>query len=151
MIEILLYIVIAFVIMLVLGVSVETVIFMALCLLEFSFVLVELFFVFSFIVLLLSKRKNALFKKIDANEKNEMIKHAYYDVDGIMIHNMYPVDTLSRKIFYRQEEEIHTVHVMKTKKGHFLLDGCCLCVMTIGIVVFSVLIAFTTFILIFGI
>lgn len=68
-------------------------------------VLCEMFFLFSLIRLLLSKKVSGVFTRIGRKEKWRF-ETAFYDISGKEIPNIFPCEMTMRDKFYKKDKEI---------------------------------------------
>lgn len=105
-------------------------------------VMCEVFFAFSLIRLLLSKKVSGVFTRIGKKEKWRF-DTAFYEVDGAEIPNIFPCEMTMRDKFYKKDKEI------KLRKG---IGGKCVYDMnaTLTIIFGNVLFGVSSWLFIWG-
>lgn len=120
-------------ILILLGVSVSTIVAGIWWLAALLAALSELFFLFSFVLLLFSKRKPAAFLRLEKGKHAGLF--AIYEIDQIEYKNLFPTDAILEDILYRKKEV--KVQVLKLGKHKYIFDNVTLLVIGLGIPSFA--------------
>lgn len=97
--------VIILIILLILGVGANVIIFAFICLLALATGITELFFLFFTARLLLSKKTEGVFARIDRPEKSRFDAVYYNTADGEMP-NVFPAEFVMREKLYRTDKKV---------------------------------------------
>lgn len=147
MLEIFLLILISGILLLILGVSATTLLYIFLCIMELLFILCTFFFMTSLFFLLVSKRKDALCTGI--SDKSGFDRHVCYEIDGVSCRNLFPTDALSKKMIKIGQLTKVSVTYIGRKKKLIILDNPSIFTIGVGFPIFLIMTAFLGYILLF--
>ena len=99
------------------------------------------FFVYSFVLLLKSQKKNATFLKTSVNNKYKF-KTAVYFVDDIECENIFPAENMLGRLLYKENK---IVKVFYASRKNRVFDPMAVITTIVGLVSGAVLVAFTVF------
>ncbi len=116
------------VLLIILGVSAELIIQGILWILEILLLMMTLFFIVSVVFLLLGKRCNAEFLRIDMQGK---WGNAVYCIDGAEYRNTYPAELLLQKWIYRKR--MTTAKLWQRGEISFLFDWYSIIIVALGL------------------
>jgi hypothetical protein len=129
-VEILFVIAVIVVLCLVLGVKKIYLIFGALVLIGLAYAATVILLSVFFVIMILSKKKEAVFSRIDKSPKSRF-NVAYYKIDEKEYPNIFPEEGFMRTKLYKSDKPCH---VLLSRNGKFVFDkfSCTTC--TIGFI-----------------
>lgn len=140
MTEFLVCVIVVFVLLYIVGGGVLTVAGLSLLLVLISMG-VFAFFVYSFALLLKSKKKNATFLKTTVNDKYKF-KTAVYLVEDMECENIFPAESLLGRSLYKENKSVKVFSITDKNK---VFDRMAVITTIAGLVSGAVLVAFTVF------
>ncbi|MGN0318165.1 MAG: hypothetical protein ACI4E1_09580 [Lachnospira sp.] len=164
MTEIFVLILVSGCLLLILGVSATTLLYVFMCVLELLFLMCTVFFIISLFLVIVSKRTEALCAGItdinvfeknaeDTGDDNESmendtdlkqkdkkpVRYALYEIDGVPCRNLYPTDSLSKRMLkVGRYVTVSVAHIGKNKKI-IILDTPSLITIITGLPLFTIM------------
>ncbi len=94
-----------------------------------------LFFLISVILILISKRRQARFVRLERRDGEAL--YAIYESDGEELRNTFPTNRIFQKRLYRDGER--TIRVLRMRKSVWVFDRVSRFISVVGLVAFSAL------------
>ena len=123
--EILLILAVIVVLCLVLGVKKIYLVFVAVALIALAYVVTIIMLSVFFVIMILSKKREAVFSHIDKSPKSRF-NVAWYKIDGEVYPNIFPEEGFMQDKFYRTDKPCHVL-LSRNKKFVFDKFSCTTC------------------------
>lgn len=128
--------VIIIMLLLILGVNPMNIILGAIGIIELFFIFMALFFIVSFILLLMTKKTKGEFLRIEDNEIIGVGTHAVYQINNQEFNNTFPAEIMFVDKIYKKNKQVN-IWQRKGKKLNLIFDGYSIIVITVGLPIFT--------------